>query len=154
MERKWHRLAEEEARERTEKALTAYGVPLSQVTSFNYLWQVMAAEEDEYPAVVRNLWRARNNWAQLTRALIREGADARTSGQIYLAMVQSVLLYGSETWVLKPRMQRVLGRFHHRVARRLTGRKHQKGRDGGWVYPLLEDAMTEAGLQEVETYVS
>ena len=51
-------------------------------------------------------------------------------------------------------MQRVLGGFHHRVVRRLTGRQPQKGRYGGWVYPLLEDVMAEVGLQEVETYVS
>ena len=51
-------------------------------------------------------------------------------------------------------MQRVLGGFQHRESRRLTGRKPQKGRDGGWVYPPLEDAKAEAGLQEVETYIS
>ena len=51
-------------------------------------------------------------------------------------------------------MQRVLGGFHHRVAHRLTGQKPQKVCYGGWVYLILEDAMAEAGLQEVETYVS
>ena len=65
-----------------------------------------------------------------------------------------VLLYGSETWVLTPRIKRVLGRFHHRVACRITVSQTQKVRYGGWVYPPLEDAMVEAGLQEVETYVS
>ena len=34
MDRKWHHLAEEEAPEGTERALTACGSPLSQVTSF------------------------------------------------------------------------------------------------------------------------
>ena len=29
-----------------------------------------------------------------------------------------------------------------------------RGRDGVWVYPPLEDAMAETGLQEVDTYVS
>ena len=62
-----------------------------------------------------------------------------------------VLLYGSETWVLTLRMQRVVGGFHHRVVHRLMGRQPRKGQDGGWVYPHIEDAMTEAGLQEVET---
>ena len=62
-----------------------------------------------------------------------------------------VLIYGSDTWVLTPHMQRVLGGFHHRVARRLTGRQPRKGRDGGWVYPPLYDAMAESGFQEVET---
>ena len=51
----------------------------------------------------------------------------------------------SETWVLTPRMQRACS---------LTGRKTRKGWDGVWVYPPLEDAMAEAGLQEVETYIS
>ena len=106
------------------------------------------------PAVVRNLRLARHKWERLTRVLSREGADARTSGQIYLSVVQSIVLYGSETWVLIPRMQRVLGGFHHRVDRRLTGRQPQKGQDRGCVYPPLEDAMAGAGLQEVETYVS
>ena len=39
-----------------------------------------------------------------------------------------------------------LGGFHHRVARRMTGQKLRKGRDRGWVYPPLEDAMAEADL--------
>ena len=49
---------------------------------------------------------------------------------------------------------RVLVVFHHMVARRLMERQHRQGRDSVWVYPLLEDAMVEVGLQEVETYVS
>ena len=44
IERKWRRLMEEEARPGTGRALTAYGDPLSQVTSFKYLGQVLAAE--------------------------------------------------------------------------------------------------------------
>ena len=99
--------------------------------------------------MVRNLRCTRQKWAHLTWLLSMGGADDRTLGHIYLAVVQSVLLYGSETWVLIPHMQRVLGGFHHRVAHRLTGRQPQKGRYGSWVYPSLEDAMDEVGLQEV-----
>ena len=40
------------------------------------------------------------------------------------------------------------------VARRLTGWQPQKRQDGVWIYPPLEDVMSEAGLQGVETYVS
>ena len=121
MERKWHCLAEEEAWDGTERALTAYGVPLSKVTIFKYLGRFLASEDNDWPAVVRNLRIVRQKWARLTRVLSREGADAQKLGQIYLVVVQSVLIYGPETWVLTPHMQRVLGGFHHRVARRLTG---------------------------------
>ena len=128
--------------------------PLLPCRLLKYLGRVLAAEDDNWPVVVHNLQRARQKWAQLSRVLIREGADDRTSGQINLAVVQSVLIYGSETWVLKPRMQRVLGGFHHRVARRMTGQQPRKVQDGGWVYSPLKDAMAESGSQEVETYVS
>ena len=86
--------------------------------------------------------------------MIREGADARTSGQIYLVVVQLVLFYRSDMWVMTPRIGRVWGRFHHRVACRLTGRKLKIGRYRVWIYPLMEDEMTEAGMQEVVTYAS
>ena len=112
------------------------------------------ADEKNWPEVVCNLRKARRKWERLTRVLSREGVDDRTSDQIYLAVVQEVLLYASDTWAIIPRSGRVLGGFHHRVTRRLTGRKPQRGRDRVWIYSLLEDAMKEAGLKEVEIYLS
>ena len=103
--------------------------------------------------MVRNLRHAIQKWARLTHILIRGGADAQTSGQIYLAVVQSVLLYGSKTWVLTPHMKRVLGGFHHGMDLRLTGQQPWKGWDRVWDEPPMEYAMAEAGLQELETYV-
>ena len=90
----------------------------------------------------------------MTGMLIREGVDARTLVQIYLAVVQPVMIYRSETWVMTLHIGRLLDGFPHRMARKLTGSKPQRGRDGVWVYPPLEDAMAEAVFQEVETYVS
>ena len=51
-------------------------------------------------------------------------------------------------------IQRVLGGFHHKVSLMLTGQQPQKGWDRGWVNPPPEDGMAEAGLKEVDTYVS
>ena len=119
-ERKWRRLAEEEARARIETAITANRIPLDPVTSFKYLGRVLSVADSNGPAVVHNIWRGRQKWARISRVLSREGADARTSGRIYMTVVQAVMLYRSETWVMTPRIGRVLRRFHHRVAHRLT----------------------------------
>ena len=73
MERKWCCLEDEEAREMMETSLIAYGVPLSQVTSFKYIGRVLDAEDSNWPEVVRNLRRARQKWSQLTWVLNREG---------------------------------------------------------------------------------
>ena len=53
-----------------------------------------------------------------------------------------------------PHMKKVLDGFRHRVSHNLTGRQPRKGKYVGWVYPPLEDTMEEAGLRDVETYVS
>ena len=55
---------------------------------------------------------------------------------------------------MTPQTGRVLGGFHHRVSRKLTERQPQQGRDGVWLYLLLEDVMEELGMKEVEIYVS
>ena len=75
-----------------ERSLIAYGVPLFQVTSIKYIWRVLAAEDDDCPAVVRNLRRASQKWARLTHILIREGSDARTLVHIYFFVVEIGLL--------------------------------------------------------------
>ena len=98
-----------------ETAITPYRIPLSPVTSFKYLGKIIMAEDDDWPEVVSNLRKARRKWARMTRVMRREESDARTSGQIYLVVVQSVFLFGLDTWVMTPHIGMVLGRFHHRV---------------------------------------
>ena len=75
----------------------------------------------------------------------------------YVEVVQAVLLYGLETWVMSPRIVRTLGGFRRSVARRLIEWQPRRVIDGMWVYPLLaeamDEAMAEALLKEVETYI-
>ena len=54
---------------------------------------------------------------RLSQILVRGGgADPKVSGNFYKAVVQAVLLFGAEMWILTPRMERALDRFQHRVA--------------------------------------
>ena len=109
-------------RESAERAFQAYGRPLATVTLLKYLRQVMAMAYDNWTVVVGTLWKAQKIWAQMGRILVWEGAFPRVLGVFFKAVVQAVLLFGSETWVLTPRMGRDLGSFQNRVARRITGR--------------------------------
>ena len=74
-------------------------------------------------------------------------------GVFYAAVVQAVLLYGPETWVMYLRTGSTLVGFHHRFYCRLMSRQTLRGVDRMWVYPLLEGAMAESGLHELDTYV-
>ena len=62
-------------------------------------------------------------------------------GGFFKAVFQQVLLFGAETWVVTPRIERALNSFMHEAARRITGRHPQRRWDGKWFYPSLEGAM-------------
>ena len=102
------RMAEAELRDSTERAFEAYGKPLETVSTLKYLGRVMTTGDDDWPAVVGNLLKVRKSWGRLSRILSREGADKRVSGKFFKAVVQAVLLFGEETWVLTLRIERAL----------------------------------------------
>ena len=69
-------------------------------------------------------------------------------------MVQQVLLFGPETWVLTPRIERALNSFMHGSARRITERHPRRGWDRKWFYPSLEGAMKESGFKDIRTLIN
>ena len=121
-----------------ERSFEEYGEPLENVTAFRYLGQVLTVGDGDWLAVVGNLGKARMSWGRLSRILIREGADTKVSGNFYKAVLQAVLLFGEETWVLTPRMEWDLYSFQHRVTQRLTGRQPRRRGGKSWAYPSLE----------------
>ena len=70
------------------------------MTAFKYLGRILTETDDDWPAVVGNLGKARRSWGRLSRVLSREGADPKVSRVFYIALTYAVLLFGSETWVL------------------------------------------------------
>ena len=134
-------------RESSERAFQTYNRTLKTFNAFKYLGRVLTAACDDWPAVVGKPRKAWKSWVRLTRILGGEGAYLKVLGIFFKAVVQAVLLFGSEMWVLTPRMGRALGSFQHGVARRITGRQPKKQDVGGWEYPLPEAAMGEAGFE-------
>ena len=102
-------LVSEEERKVFTRAFSAYVRPLEMVTSFKYLGRFISETEYDYPAVVRNLSRSKKLWIRMSRILSREGADPQVSGLFFKAVIQAVLIFGTETWVVTPRMGKSLG---------------------------------------------
>ena len=110
-------MAEEELRDSAERAFQAYVRLLQMVTSFKYLGRVLTEADNTWPAIVGNLSKAQKIWARLARILGWEGANPRVSGIFFKAVVQAVMLFGSETWMLTSRMGLSLGSLQHGFAR-------------------------------------
>ena len=73
----------------------------------------------------------------MQQILSREGENKRVLGNFFKAVVQQVLMFGAEKWVVSPQMERALNSFIHGEARRITGTQPQRGWDGKWFYPSL-----------------
>ena len=104
-------------------AFEAYRTPIKNLTEFKYLKRVLTANDDDWPTVVGNLGKPRRIWGRLSQVLAREGADPKVSRALYTVVPQAVFLFGAETWVLTPRMEKALDSFQSRVARNITGRQ-------------------------------
>lgn len=154
-ERVRRRHLHEEAHRASEVTFTANGQMLEKVDVFKYLGRLLVINDDDAPALVRNLLRACSQWGRFSPVLTREGATPKTMGYFYQAIVQAVLLFSVETWVLTPQMLRHLEGFHHRVVRRIAkmGPSQRPGTNE-WVYPPVDGALEVAGLSPIQVYIT
>ena len=124
------------------------------VKQFKYLGQILRYEDDDLPAVTANIAKARKRWGKIARLLSRDGASPKTMGYFYKAVVQSVLLYGSETWVLTERMKGMLNAFHHKCARFIAQEYIHQDDDGNWHYPRSATVLEKCGLFPLDEYIA
>ncbi len=134
-----HRLSKEcqvgvERRQQREMAVTAalalrqqftiHGDVLERVEVYKYLGWMMAQDNDDTQAVRAQLWKARATWARVEKVLQGENTPPTVAAKFYLAIIQAILLYGSETWVISPQAMAQLEGFHIRAAWRMA-QKHK-----------------------------
>ena len=100
------------------------------VKSFKYLGYLLTATDNEWSEVIVNLQKTHSIWYHIYRILGREAANTKKSGRFYLAVVHTILIFGLETWVVTPRMGRILVIFHHSVEIRLLGMQPLRRTDG------------------------
>ncbi|EJK60561.1 hypothetical protein THAOC_19061 [Thalassiosira oceanica] len=140
-----------------EVEFTAYGETLERVEVFKYLGRLMAMDDNDMHAVRHNLKKARGVWKRFSVLLHRENLPPRVCGMFYKAVIQSVLLYGSETWSLSDSSMRRLEGFHFLAACRMArvNRPRRVQRDGTcqWSYPSKDDVYEEVGLFPIRHYI-
>ena len=75
---------------------------LERIERFKYLGRLLSHNDTDIHAVRANLAKARRCWARVSQVLMAEDALPKVSGVFYKAIIQAVLLFGSETWNLAP----------------------------------------------------
>jgi len=80
---------------------TVHGdVLLERVEVLKYLGRLFAQDDDDVQAVRQQIRKARGTWAHVGQVLRGENTEPHVAAKFYKPVVQSVLLYGSETWNL------------------------------------------------------
>jgi hypothetical protein len=152
VKRRRQRVLAREIGRANERVFTVNGEALERVFSYCYLGRPLAGNNSDWPALFRNVKKAKMKWGQIARPLIKTGIRMRIVGLFYKAIVQAVLLYGCETWVITPDMLRVLESFHNRTARRIANMMPRL-EDGVWFTPSVKKARRKAGLYTMEHYI-
>ncbi len=111
------------------------GDVLERVEVFKYLGRLLSQDDDDIQAFRAQMRKARATWARVGQVLKSENASPFVAARFYQAVVQAILLYGSESWVLsKTAMARLEG-FHIRCAYRMAKEHRPKrGPDRVWIY--------------------
>ena len=130
IDRKRRQMAEEEVWVSAVIAFQVYGRPLETVSSFKYLGRLITAMDDDWMSVIVNLQNMRKSWSRLSRILRLEGVDYQTLGNLYLTIVQAVLIFSTYIWVLTLIIGRLVGEFHHRLARQILGKQPWRQENG------------------------
>ena len=130
---------------------TVHGDVLNQVEVFKYLGCLLAQNDNDVQAVWQQIRKARGIWVWVSHVLRGDNATTGVAAKFYKAVVQSVLLYGSETWNLTQTVFARLEGFHIHAAYGMVW-KHKpcKGLFGIWRYPLTEDVFKECDLHPVK----
>jgi len=149
-----NRVAAEKQRLAQDIRFNVGGVEIEAVDSFRYLGRMLSTDDSDWEAVRHNLAKARTRWGRVANILRREGAAPKVMSRFYLAVVQSSLLYASETWVTTEPMMNALRTFHHRAARYIARMHIRKGVDGNWTCPASKVVLEAAGLEPIETYLA
>jgi hypothetical protein len=130
------------------------GKPIDRVDDYLYLGRILRWNDSDDAAVAARLSKARSTWGRMSPILRAANANPKVMARFYLAVVQAILLYGSESWVISTGTLRRLETFHARCARHMAHQHIRKLPDGTWVHPPTAQVLDLCGLSPISTYIA
>ena len=115
--------------------------PLEATTVFPYLVRTFTYNNSYWAALYSNLRKTQKKWGMVAKVLGKTGALIKARENIYKALVQAVILYGSKTGVVMEAMMTVLNIIPHRIARLIEVMKARNGNDREWEWAFLDPVL-------------
>ena len=109
--------------------------------------------DNNWPEVLQNNSKVRKVWGCLRKILWREGAKSAISAKFYCAVIQAVLLFGAETWLLLAPMAQRLEGVHVGFLRQVVKLKAKMLKDSSWHKLAADKVLQGAVTQPLQTYL-
>lgn len=103
----------------SDQPLTLNNQPIERVTEFAYLGSIMTTDGGSQKDVEWRIKKARGAFVQLNKVWRSNTYSVKTKIRIFKSCVLSVLLYGSETWLVSAEIKNRLQVFVNRCLRRI-----------------------------------
>ena len=87
--------------------------PLDTTASFPYLGCTVDFNNSDWSDLYRNMRKAQWWWGVVGKVMTKTGETVQAWAMIYKVVVKTVILYGSEGWVVMDVMIKVLEENHH-----------------------------------------
>jgi hypothetical protein len=114
----------------------------------------MSQDDDDIQAIRAQIRKARSSWARVGQVLRSKNVSPFVAARFYQAIIQAILLYGSESWVISRTAMARLEGFHIRAAYRMAKTNRPKrGSNREWIYSRSEDVLKECGMRTMEEYI-
>lgn len=127
---------------------------IENVSAFKYLGRILHYSDLDDAAVTLNLQKATKTWSHIHRILRADGCSPHVMAYFYKTIIQSILLFGSETWVLSRRLRKRLDSFHLRCARQIAHRPIRQLPSGDWEHPNSTEVLEVCKMSPLSTYIA
>jgi len=127
---------------------------IQNVSEFKYLGRILHHADLDDAAVFHNLQKARKTWFRVYRVLRADGCSPHVMAYFYKTIIQSTLLFGSESWVLSQRLRKRLNSFHLRCARQMAHRPIRHLPSGDWECPNSVQVLELCKMSPISTYIA
>ena len=103
------------------QVLVVYGQNLERVGQFRYLGRIIADDDDDGPEIVARLHLAQGTVARLRHNVFGPTCiTTKTKVRVFNTVCMAQLMYGSESWRVKKKMQARLTAYQQRCLRQMT----------------------------------
>ena len=106
--------------------------PLDSAATFPYLGCTIVYNNSDWAALYHNVRKYQRRWGMVSSVMVKAVAAVQSQEMMYTAVVQTGMLYNSDSWVITDTMMKLLEVLHRIIARKISRKTACLVEEEGW----------------------